>query len=55
LSNISGTLDATKKLTDEDIKVLDGVAASGKQHRFITPPWGVDLGFANWVNTPKKL
>lgn len=39
-SNLSGTLSALAKLTDEDVKVLDGIAASGLQRRFITPPWG---------------
>ncbi|KAI8974793.1 Aldo/keto reductase [Trametes punicea] len=47
-SNIQGALAAAKKLKEEDIEKLDGVAASGKQMRLIQPPWGVDLGFDNW-------
>jgi len=47
-SNFVGTLEAAKKLTKEDVERLDGLAAAGKQKRFITPPWGVDLGFDNW-------
>ncbi|KAK7685526.1 hypothetical protein QCA50_011392 [Cerrena zonata] len=48
LSNLKDTVTAAEKLTPEDIKLLDGVAAGGKQKRFIMPPWGVDLGFDNW-------
>ncbi|OCH94038.1 Aldo/keto reductase [Obba rivulosa] len=47
-SNFNGALSAASKLTKEDIAQLDSVAPSGKQKRFITPPWGVDLGFDNW-------
>ncbi|KAG6818970.1 hypothetical protein H0H93_016744 [Arthromyces matolae] len=47
-SNLTGTLDAVKNLTSADIEELDGLAASGKQKRFITPPWPLDLGFENW-------
>lgn len=47
-SNLTGTLAAIPKLTDEDVAQLDGLAAAGKQKRFVTPPWGVDLGFENW-------
>ncbi|KIP07209.1 hypothetical protein PHLGIDRAFT_105937 [Phlebiopsis gigantea 11061_1 CR5-6] len=47
-SNFTGALAAAKAFTKEDIEKLDGVAASGKQKRLITPPWGVDLGFRNW-------
>lgn len=39
-SNLTGALEAYNALTQADIKVLDGVAAAGKQKRFITPPWG---------------
>ncbi|KAJ3763244.1 Aldo/keto reductase [Lentinula raphanica] len=49
LSNLTGTLTALKKLQKEDIAELDGLAASGKQKRFIMPPWPVDLGFDNWT------
>lgn len=47
-SNLTGALEAHNVLTPEDIKILDGVAAGGKQKRFIMPPWGIDLGFDNW-------
>ncbi|KAG1729571.1 NADP-dependent oxidoreductase domain-containing protein [Suillus lakei] len=47
-SNLTGALDAYNVLTPEDIKVLDGVAASGKQKRIYTFPWGIDLGFDDW-------
>ncbi|KAG1807234.1 NADP-dependent oxidoreductase domain-containing protein [Suillus variegatus] len=47
-SNLTGALEAYNLLMPEDIKILDGVAAGGKQNRFITPPWGIDLGFDNW-------
>lgn len=39
-SNMTGALEAYSVLTPEDIKILEGVAASGKQKRFIMPPWG---------------
>jgi len=48
-SNLAGTLTAVGKLDKEDIAELDGLAASGKQKRFIMPPWPVDLGFDNWT------
>ncbi|KAI6028222.1 NADP-dependent oxidoreductase domain-containing protein [Pisolithus marmoratus] len=47
-TNLIGALEAYKRLTTEDMVVLDNVAASGKQKRFMMPPWGVDLGFENW-------
>ncbi|KAG1729570.1 NADP-dependent oxidoreductase domain-containing protein [Suillus lakei] len=47
-SNLIGALDAYNVLTPDDIKVLDGIAASGKQKRFISLHWGIDLGFDNW-------
>ncbi|GBE83892.1 D-galacturonate reductase [Sparassis crispa] len=47
-ANYVGALAAAAKLTKEDIAKLDGVAASGKQKRLISPPWGVELGFDNW-------
>jgi glycerol 2-dehydrogenase (NADP+) len=63
-ANFTGALAAYNKLTAADVAKLDGVAASGKQKRLITPPWGkwcsfqntgrakirpgVDLGFDNW-------
>ncbi|EGO04097.1 hypothetical protein SERLA73DRAFT_175858 [Serpula lacrymans var. lacrymans S7.3] len=46
-ANFEGVIAAYGKLTAEDVATLDGVAASGKQKRLITPPWGVDLGFDN--------
>lgn len=39
-SNLTGALEAYHALTPEDLKILDGVAASGKQKRFIMPYWG---------------
>lgn len=47
-SNYTGALTAAKKLTKEDVERLDGLAAAGKQKRFVTPPWPVELGFENW-------
>ncbi|KAG5715190.1 Protein GCY [Termitomyces sp. T112] len=49
-SNLNGSLTAVNKLEAADIAELDGLAAAGKQKRFITPPWPVDLGFDNWPN-----
>jgi len=58
-ANFEGALKAAGKyddksgstpLTAEDIAELDGLAASGKQKRFIMPPWPVELGFENWTN-----
>ncbi|KIY48875.1 Aldo/keto reductase [Fistulina hepatica ATCC 64428] len=51
-SNLKGALAALKVLTDEDVKQLDGLAAAGKQKRFITPPWPVELGFDDWPAPP---
>lgn len=51
-SNYTGTIAALEKLDASDIKTLDGLAAGGKQKRFITPPWPVDLGFENWPKLP---
>jgi len=39
-ANLTGFVNAIGKLDDSDIEKLDGVAASGKQKRFIMPPWG---------------
>ncbi len=36
------------RLSDADMKTLNGMAASGKQQRLNTPPWGWDLGFDDW-------
>jgi len=47
-SNIAGAITALQKLNEADIEKLDGVAASGKQRRFVGSKWGVDLGFENW-------
>ncbi|KAJ7587352.1 Aldo/keto reductase [Mycena floridula] len=58
-ANFVGALKAAGKyddksgstaLTAEDIAELDGLAADGKQKRFIMPPWPVELGFDNWTN-----
>jgi glycerol 2-dehydrogenase (NADP+) len=47
-SNFNGAIEASTKLIDKDIQVLDEVATGGKQKRFIRPPWGVPLGFEDW-------
>ncbi|KIL59376.1 hypothetical protein M378DRAFT_187992 [Amanita muscaria Koide BX008] len=47
-SNFKGALAAAEKLDESELERLDGLAASGKQKRFITPPWPVDLGFDDW-------
>ncbi|KAJ6514301.1 NADP-dependent oxidoreductase domain-containing protein [Mycena vitilis] len=47
-ANVNGGLAALAKLTKADVEKLDGLAAAGKQKRFIMPPWPVDLGFENW-------
>jgi len=47
-ANIVGPTALAEKLVKEDVAVLDGIAAAGKQKRFVMPPWGVDLGFENW-------
>ena len=39
-ANLTGFVDALGKLDESDVEKLDGVAASGKQRRFIMPPWG---------------
>ncbi|KAF7763689.1 hypothetical protein Agabi119p4_8226 [Agaricus bisporus var. burnettii] len=51
-SNLSGAIRALETLTKADAERLDGLAAAGKQNRFITPPWPIELGFDNW---PKLL
>jgi len=38
-ANLDGALKGKSSLTKEDVEKLDGLAASGKQKRFITPPW----------------
>ncbi|KAF9051642.1 NADP-dependent oxidoreductase domain-containing protein [Panaeolus papilionaceus] len=52
-SNFNGAITAATKLGAPDIEKLDSLAASGKQRRFITPPWPVDLGFENWPPLPQ--
>jgi len=42
-ANLSGALEARKKLTGEDMVALDQVAANGRQKRLIMPPWGKSL------------
>ena len=39
-SNIVGPSALAPKLTKEEIAEIDGIAAAGKQKRFVTPPWG---------------
>lgn len=36
------------ELSDDDLSVLDGLAARGKAKRINTPAWGFDLGFDDW-------
>ena len=36
------------ELSDEDIALLDDLAAKGKAKRINTPLWGWDLGFDDW-------
>ncbi|KAM0190641.1 hypothetical protein ACHAPQ_007610 [Fusarium lateritium] len=36
------------ELSEDDLKLLDGLAAKGKAQRINTPAWGFDLGFADW-------
>ncbi|KAH8110038.1 Aldo/keto reductase [Phellopilus nigrolimitatus] len=48
ISNLVDTLSVLPKLEKADLERLDGVAGAGKQKRFITPPWVIDLGFDNW-------
>jgi len=50
-SNLTGALDFAKRVEKADIETLDGIAASGKQKRFVMPPWPVDLGFENWTKS----
>lgn len=49
-SNLTGAVAAANRLRFDttDLKTLDDLAASGKQKRFLTPPWPVELGLANW-------
>lgn len=34
-------------LDEEDVKLLDAIEGKGKHKRFISPDWGVKLGFAD--------
>lgn len=45
--NISKPLSV--KLSPEEFARLDALAESGKQQRFIKPPWPVVLGFEDWI------
>ena len=40
LSNVVGTLNVLPKLSKEELERLDGVAASGKQTRYVPSPMG---------------
>ncbi|KAJ5963057.1 hypothetical protein N7481_013362 [Penicillium waksmanii] len=58
LSRIDANLKVIA-LGKEDMDVLEGLAAAGKQQRVNTPQWGHNLGFDDWfgpgnVNAPKK-
>lgn len=37
-------------LSQEDLSVLDSLAANGKAKRTNTPLWGFDLGFEDWYS-----
>jgi hypothetical protein len=47
-SNLKGAIAASKALTKEEIERLDGVAAAGKQKRYVLPPlaygYVIDIG-----------
>ena len=49
-SNITDPLDIRKRLEadPEEVKKLDGIAASGKLLRFCRPPWNMPMGFPDW-------
>jgi glycerol 2-dehydrogenase (NADP+) len=38
-SNLKGAIRFAKSVDKADLETLDGVAAMGKQKRFIMPPW----------------
>ncbi|ORY26041.1 putative glycerol dehydrogenase [Naematelia encephala] len=40
-------------LDKEDMEILNGMAANGKQQRVNTPKWGWDLGFEDWFGPVK--
>lgn len=42
------------KLDADDMKTLDGLAATGKQQRFVSPPWGTDFGYDDWYGVGNK-
>ncbi|KAK2604479.1 hypothetical protein N8I77_007406 [Diaporthe amygdali] len=41
-------------LSQEDLAVLDSLAANGKAKRINTPLWGFDLGFSDWYGPVKS-
>ncbi|MCJ1304830.1 hypothetical protein MMC08_007643 [Hypocenomyce scalaris] len=41
-------------ITREDMELLEGMAAHGKQQRVNTPLWGHDLGFDDWYGPGNK-
>ncbi|KZP15681.1 hypothetical protein FIBSPDRAFT_1047924 [Athelia psychrophila] len=47
-SNCIGTVAAVKRLTEEDLQTLDGVAVGGKRERLIVSDCGTDFGLQNW-------
>ncbi|KAJ7785118.1 Aldo/keto reductase [Mycena maculata] len=48
-ANVAGPLQALEKLQPSDIATLDGLAATGKQKRFIKPVWPAGLlKFEDW-------
>jgi glycerol 2-dehydrogenase (NADP+) len=41
-------------LSQEDLSLLDNLAAKGKTKRLNTPLWGFDLGFSDWYGPAKS-
>ncbi|KAG2080872.1 hypothetical protein BD769DRAFT_1684640 [Suillus cothurnatus] len=51
----TGALEAYNALTPDGIEVLDNMAASGKQKRFSSHHWGVELGSDNRPAPTKQI
>jgi len=47
-SNLTSVINSAPKLDAIDMKTLNGLATSGKQKRFLSSGWPVDVGFDNW-------
>jgi len=52
-SRITSNLQLVK-LDDEDLAILDGMAAAGKQQRVNTPKFQQDFGFSDWFGPGNK-